>query len=216
MSPVIDLSLDLPPLSADEFLGEIRFFMQHRGETGLANYMNIFGPRMARALDLVASGKREEVIEITKRLAAGEDPIALAEGFAKSLEVRRGQIESAIKTDTDPATADVSREDREEAEEQQKALAEAAIRRDIMEYLYLLETWYRDELVYSTTGDEGQVLNRDQLERLRAAGERKPSARAKGADYDQKFDAIEKARVYLERFLKEERVFRDLFFVLSS
>lgn len=87
------------------------------------------------------------------------------------------------------------------------ALAEAIIRRDIMEYLYLLETWYRDELVYSTTGDEEQVLNRDQLERLRVA---------KGADYDQKFDAIEKARVYLERFLKEDRVFRDLFFVLSS
>ena len=172
--------------------------------------------QMARALGLVDSGKREEVLEITKRLAEGAEPIALAEDFAKRLELRRTQIEAAIKADTDPATADVSREDREEAAEQQMALEEAIVRRDIMEYLYLLETWYRDELVYSTTGNEEQVLNRDQLERHRAAGERKTSARAKGEDYDRKFDAIEKARVYLERFLKEERVFRDLFFVLSS
>ena len=162
--------------------------------------------QMARALDLVDSGKRDEVLEITKRLANGDDPIALAEDFAKRLELRRSQIESAIKADADPATADVSREDREENRKQQMALAEALIRRDIMEYLYLLDTWYRDELVYSTTRSDEQVLNRDQLERLREA---------KVADYDRKFGAIEKARIYLERFLNEERVFRDLFFMLS-
>jgi len=163
--------------------------------------------QMVRALDLIDSGKREAVLEITKRLAEGEDPMAVAEDFAKNFEARRNQIEATIKADVDPVAAEASREDREEIRTQQMALAEALIRRDIMEYLYLLETWYRDELVYRTTGDAQKVLNRDQVDRLRAA---------KDADCDQKFAAIEKARVYLERFLKEDRVFRDLFFVLSQ
>jgi DNA polymerase-3 subunit delta' len=159
--------------------------------------------QMSRALDLVDSEKRETVLDITKRLADGDDPIGLAEAFARNLEQRRGQIESSLKADADPASADVSREDREENRKQQMALAEALIRRDIMEYLYLFDTWYRDELVYSTTGNEAQVFNRDQLARLREI---------KGGDYDRRFAAIEKARLYLERFLNEERVFRDLFF----
>jgi hypothetical protein len=161
--------------------------------------------QMSRALDLVDSGKRDEVLEITRRLADGEDPILLAEVFAKNLEQRRGQIEASLKAEADPASAEISREDREETRKQQMALAEALIRRDIMEYLYLFDTWYRDELVYSTTGSDEQVFNRDQLPRLRAV---------KGGDYDRKFAAIDKARLYLERFLNEERVFRDLFFVL--
>ena len=163
--------------------------------------------QMVRALDLVDSGKRDAVLEITRRLSDGDDPLALAEDFAKGIEARRNQIEASIKADMDPTAADVSREGREEIRTQQMALAEALIRRDIMEYLYLLETWYRDELVYGTTGDAEQVLNRDQLERLRTP---------RDAEYDTKFAAIEKARVYLERFLNEERVFRDLFFVLSQ
>ena len=52
MSRVIDLELDLPPTSEDEIVGVLRVLMQHRGEQGLANYLNIFGPRRARALGL--------------------------------------------------------------------------------------------------------------------------------------------------------------------
>jgi DNA polymerase-3 subunit delta' len=162
--------------------------------------------QMARALDLVDSGKRDDVLDLTQRLADGEDPIGLAEEFSKRLDARRTQISAALKAETDPSSAEVSREDREEAKKQQVALAEAIIRRDIMEYLYLIETWCRDELVYGMTQNVDQVLNRDQIARLRDA---------KGADYDKKFDAIEKARLYLERFLNEERVFRDLFFALA-
>lgn len=161
--------------------------------------------QMSRALDLVDSGKRDEVLDVTRRLAAGEDPILLAEVFSKNLDQRRSQIEAALKAEVDPASGEASREDREETRKQQMALAEALIRRDIMEYLYLFDTWYRDELVYSTTGSVEQVFNRDQLPRLREV---------QGGDFDRKFAAIEKARRYLERFLNEERVFRDLFFVL--
>jgi hypothetical protein len=70
-----------------------------------------------------------------------------------------------------------------------------------------LQTWYRDALVYGLTQDASQLLHRDQLERLKAAP---------AGNVDRKLAAIEKARLYLERFLKEDRVFRDLFFVLAE
>ena len=164
--------------------------------------------QISRALDLVDSNKRAIVLDITRRLAEGEDPVAMAEGFAKQLEARRTQIEAALRADVDPSEMnDASREEKEEQKKQQLALAEALIRRDIMDYLYLFETWYRDEAVYCATGSALKALNRDQLERL---------ARAKPGDYDKKLAAVEKARVYLERFLNEERVFRDLFFTLAE
>jgi hypothetical protein len=84
---------------------------------------------------------------------------------------------------------------------------DALCRRDIMEYLYLFETWYRDELVQSATGGAGRLLNRDRRAQL--------CARAGSADPGQKILAVERARRYLDRFINEERVFRDLFFSLS-
>ena len=65
----------------------------------------------------------------------------------------------------------------------------------------------RDVLVYSATGDAELVLNKDQLALLQSAGASGPEG---------KIGAVEKARLYLERFLNEERVFRDLFFALAN
>ena len=62
-------------------------------------------------------------------------------------------------------------------------------------------------MVFGATGDSSQVLNRDQMTLLKQANSDNPEA---------KIGAIEKARLYLERFLNEERVFRDLFFVLAE
>ena len=164
--------------------------------------------QMSRAIDLVDSDKREIALDITRRLAEGHDPVALAEEFAGHLDNRRQHIESEHKADlNDTDLNDVSQEDRDQIREQQKALAEAHIRRDIMEYLYLLETWYRDVTVYCVTRDPARVLNHDQQARLDGA----PIS-----DMDRKITAIDKARLYLERNLKEERVFRDLFFALAE
>ncbi|MCX5759214.1 MAG: DNA polymerase III subunit delta', partial [Candidatus Hydrogenedentes bacterium] len=117
--------------------------------------------QMSRALDLVDSDKREVVLAVAKQLTDGADPLALAEDFASRFEQRRAQIKTALKAEIDPdALKEASREERDEQKEQQMALAEALIRRDIMEYLYLFETWYRDALVLSATGDAGRVLNR--------------------------------------------------------
>lgn len=164
--------------------------------------------QMTRALDLVDSERREAVFDVIQRLDAGEDPLEVAEGFAKYLAGQKTQIEAAVKAQSGPVAHDeLSREDLERVKEEQMALVDALTRRDIMEHLYLMETWYRDKLVYSATGDISRLLNQDQLALL-------DKGSAEGSDT--KIEAIDKARLYLERFLSEERVFRDLFFALAS
>ena len=194
----------LRPETVRELLQRERDLPQEAAESIAA----IAQGQMSRALDLVDSDKREVVLDVVGRLDAGDDPLALAEEFAKYLGTKRERIKGAIKTEfEDTAPGSVGREDREELKNQQLALAEALIRRDIMELLYLFETWYRDRAVLAATGDLGQVLNRDQLARLEQAGP---------ADLEVALAAVDKARLYLERFLNEERVFRDLFFALAK
>lgn len=163
--------------------------------------------QMTRALDLIDSEKRAIVIDIVTRLGQGEDPLAVADEFTKYLSAQRRQIEASVKTEFQVRVGEeMSKEDRERIEEEQLALVDALCRRDILELLYLFETWYRDSLVYNATGDSSRILNRDQLDLIEAANVSTP---------EEKIGAVEKARLYLERFLNEGRVFRDLFFVLA-
>lgn len=163
--------------------------------------------QMTRALDLVDSDKREIVLDLVDRLAQGEEPVALAEEFAAYVEHQRETIEAGLKSAPADPDGELSREAREGLKEEQAAAADAQARRDILELLYLIESWYRDVLVFGATGDAALVLNRDRLERVRAA-------RTEGLA--EKLAAVEKARLYLERFITEDRVFRDLFFALAG
>lgn len=164
--------------------------------------------RMDRAIELVDSDKRELALHIVAQLRDGADPVELAEEFAKSLDAQRKQIEVAIN-----AELKIDLDNKDDVEQKQ-ALKElrlahtaAAIQRAILDYLYLLETWYRDELIYAATGEESKILNRDHLARFRERVSTAP---------DKKIEAVEKARYYLDRFVNEERVFRDLFFALAD
>jgi len=162
--------------------------------------------QMSRALDFVDSGKREAVIDVVKRLAGGEDPLALAMGFARHLAAQADAIKAALKEEASDEPQDGTREDREESKKDQLATAEGLVRRDLMEYMYLFEAWYRDAMVLDTTRDPSRVLNRDHLDDL---------AKPVGGDHAARIAAIETAWVYIERNLNMERVFRDLFFALS-
>jgi DNA polymerase-3 subunit delta' len=164
--------------------------------------------QMSRALDLVGSEKRQVALSLVERLASGDDPVVMAEEFAAFLDDQRKQIEAAVKADaTSDAMDEQSRGDAESAKEERLALLAATIRRDIVEYLYLMQTWYRDVMVADATGGTGHVWNKDSKDGL---------GKSRGGDAGAKIAAIERARVNLDRFIPEERVFRDLFFALAA
>ena len=195
----------LRPQTVTELLRRERDLPQEVAE-GVAG---IAQGQMSRALDLVDSDKRAIALDLSRRLAQGEDPLAVAVEFAGHLKAKRTQVETAIKAELrSSGHAELTHEDKEDLKTQQMAVAEALIRQEIMEYLRLLGMWYRDQHVYRLTQDSALVLNRDQLDHL-------GGAQTKGSDFDSKLAALNKARQYLERFLNEERVFRDLFFELA-
>lgn len=164
--------------------------------------------QMARALELVDSERREQVLSITRRLAEGYDPVVLAEEFADALEARRKQVKAEVDAQHKPEDPSIlTPEELKELEDYCKAIAEAKYKGEVLDYLYLLETWYRDQLVYATVGEEKGMLNRDQMARLNHETSRDPGA---------KVLAVETARRYLDRHVSEERVFRELFFVFAA
>ena len=164
--------------------------------------------QMTRAFDLIDSDKRDVVLDVVRRLSEGEDPMAVSEEFSKYIASQKNQFAAAVKAASDSAgSPELTHEDRDRLKDEQAALVDALCRRDIMEMLYLMEVWYRDVLVYSATGNAEFVMNKDQMALLESAGV---------SDPDAKIGAVEKSRRYLERFLNEERVFRDLFFALAN
>jgi DNA polymerase-3 subunit delta' len=164
--------------------------------------------RMTRAFDLADSDKREIVLDLTRRLEGDEDPILLAEEFAGFLSDQRKSIEAEVNASLKLDDADErTQADLERIKEEQLALLNALVRRDILEYLYLLESWYRDQLIVGATGSTERVWNQDETERLEGTAPTQAGA---------KILAIENARVYLDRFVPEDRVFRDLFLRLAD
>ncbi len=164
--------------------------------------------QVSRALDLVTTNKREAVLDMAKRLHAGEDPLLLSEVFVAHLKERSENLKATLKGELEEsAPDDGTREDMEDLKKEQAAFIEGQVRRDYLEYLYLFETWYRDVWVFHTTRDEGRLLNRDQVAVLEQTS---------SADQPGHIAAIEQAWVYIERNLSIDRVFRDLFFALSA
>ena len=164
--------------------------------------------RMDRALDLVDSEKRDIVLHVIDQLREGADPVDLAEEFSKSLTAQRKQIEAVIDAELKIDLEDIAdAEDKQALKEMRLAHTAAAFQRAILDYLFLWETWYRDELVYTTTRDEDRILNRDRLASFRDRVSTAP---------EDKVAAVEQARYFLERFINEERVFRNLFFALAA
>jgi DNA polymerase-3 subunit delta' len=163
--------------------------------------------QMSRAAHLVSSEKRSFILALLQELDAGKDPFALGEALSRQLASEKTAIEAQFKADFTLDPAETTKEERAAAEKDAEAMVAAQVQQDLMEYLYLLESWYRDVLVYQTTGNTAQVWNRDQLSHLQSA---------RPGDFQKKLEAIEKARVYIERFLNVDRVFRDLLFVLAA
>ena len=164
--------------------------------------------QMDRAFDLLESDKREIVLALAHKLREGGDPSTLATDFAKAMAGEKDRIAAAVKAEfAEAATPDRTPEEREADEAAQEAKVSALASRNLLDYLYLLETWYRDEMVFGATGEASRCFNADQAEVL---------AKGVSSDAGRKIAAIEESRLYLERFIQDERVFRSLFFSLAA
>lgn len=164
--------------------------------------------QVSRALDLVTTNKRDHVLEMARRLQLGEDPLFLSEIFVAHLKEQTDNLKAALKSELEGDNPDEgTREDLEDQKKEQSAFIEGQVRRDYLEYLYLFETWYRDAWVFDTTRDANRLLNRDQAAKLEHYA---------GQEHSSRIAAIEKAWIYIERNLSIDRVFRDLFFALTT
>lgn len=164
--------------------------------------------QMSRAIDLMDSEKRAVVLSVTERLHSGEDPLDLSGEFTSHLRAQAELIKERVADASgDSGDDDFGTDEREEIKQAQLAAAEALIRSDMMEYMYLFQTWYRDGMVYASTRTPERLLNQDQTERL---------AKEAAAASEEKLLAIGTAWVYIERNLSIDRVFRDLFLKLAA
>lgn len=163
---------------------------------------------MARALDLATTDRYQTAFEYIHRLALGEDPLLVGEGFGAQIEAIKKRIIAEVnqtgagneeKPEDQPGVA----LDEEEA----AALIRGLVRRELLEYMRIFDAWYRDELVYGLTRDSRIVYNIDRIGQLPKDVN---TPRQVG-----KLQAIAVAGKYIERNLKESRVFRDLFFALT-
>jgi DNA polymerase III subunit delta' len=163
--------------------------------------------QMNRALEFVDSDKRDVVLGLVDQLYRGGDPVEVSEEFVGLIEGERKRIEKSVNAEFPVDKKELSPEDVKDIRDQRLAALNAALKRDILDYLYLFESWYRDELVLAATGDRTRLLNRDWGEKIRAQLGSEPGA---------KVHAIDRARGYLDSFIPEDRVFRDMFFALSK
>jgi predicted TIM-barrel fold metal-dependent hydrolase len=80
MAKVIDLELSLPP-TVEQIVSSLKDYVLRRGEKGLANSGNIFGPTKARSLELVP----KELERMAKELTPEELEDTLKEKAAKAV-----------------------------------------------------------------------------------------------------------------------------------
>lgn len=165
------------------------------------------GGSMARALQLVETDRRGAVMDVVRRLAGGENPLQVSEGFGVYLRDTEKHIATAVMGDKDVSGSEEADETAPDKEELEAHIA-GLVRQEMIEHLILFDAWYRDELVHGVTGDLRFSLNRDQASLL--------PGRVDVDKHAAKLDAITEAWKYIERNMNKSRIFRDLFFVLAS
>lgn len=163
---------------------------------------------VSRAQDLIDKERRTVVLDIVSRLAMGEDPLLVSEGFAAHIQQTEKAIDSGVKAEAKQEASEDPDRDVAAEKEALEALVAGLVRGELFEYLVLLDAWYRDELVYGLSGDTQLVYNRDHLNKFK--GDINVETHA------HKIAAIVEAWKYIERNLRPARVFRDLFFTLAS
>ncbi len=163
--------------------------------------------QISSALDYLDTDKPTIVMDLVQKIKEGVDALELSKDFMQMLEEQKKSIENEIEAELDDLQlTDYSTENREAIREERMASIDAAYRRTLLQYLYLFESWYRDELILSATDDLSHVLNRNKANEIKKNPSRNPWSC---------IEVIEKARHYLDRQMNEERVLRSLFLDLA-
>jgi len=163
--------------------------------------------QVSRAFDLVDTDKRGVVLELVDRLRSGESPMRVADLFKHHLDELKKTLEQDMVQPVTQDAAEIGKEDRARQVENDAARVQAAFKRSVDDYLYLFQTWYRDEMVLAAGGGAERVWNKDRMDAMQSPQAGSTPGRIR---------AIEQARTYLERYVNEDRVFRHLFVQLGS
>jgi len=162
--------------------------------------------QVGKAFELADSEKREFVTKLVADLTERRDPLLIAQAFLARLKAERDQLKGSLKSDEPP-----SETDSEELAERREAYYAGLFRKEVLSYLDLLRAWYRDMLVFSGTGVNDHLWNLD------LAGVVAQQARHYAAsDIEAKLEELERAEMLLESNVKEDRVFRELFYWLAE
>jgi len=162
--------------------------------------------QMSRAFELADSEKREFVAKLIADLTERRDPLLVAQAFLGKLKAERDRLKESLKGEATPSEADS-----EELAERREAYHASLFRKEVLSYLDLLRAWYRDLLVFAETGVNDYLWNAD-LEQVVA----QQGQHYAGSDIQGKLEAVERAETLLECNVKEDRVFRDLFYSLAG
>jgi DNA polymerase-3 subunit delta' len=162
--------------------------------------------QMGKAFELADSEKREFVTKLVADLTDRCDPLLVAQAFLGRLKAERERLKESFKSAEPP-----SETDSEELAERREAYHASLFRKEVLSYLDLLRAWYRDMLVFEGTGVNDHLWNADLAEVVA-----QQARHFAGSDIEAKLEAVERAETLLESNVKEDRVFRDLFYSLAE
>ena len=160
--------------------------------------------QMTTASELAGGGKREFVIGVIGDLTQGMDPLVVVHAFVGKLKEDRDRLKESFEGDTPLAES-------EELAERREAYLASLWRNEVLSYLSLLRAWYRDVLVFAQTGSDEQLWNADQADVVA-----KQVQQCTCLEIERKLSAITHAETLLEHNIREEHVFRELFFSLAE
>ena len=192
----------LTPRTVEELLVRERSLPQER-----ARVISILDQgQMSTAFELADSEKREFVGKLVTDLTDRRDPLLLAQKFIGRLKKERDLIKDSLKGQEFPFEVDS-----EELADRREAHYASLFRKELLSYLDLMRVWYRDVLVFAETGLNERLWNADCAQAVAQLAERHDPA-----DIQVKIDAVARAEMLLEHNVREERVFKELFFSLGE
>jgi len=162
--------------------------------------------QMSRAFELADSEKKEFITKLVTDLTDRREPLLVVQEFLARLSAERDRLKDSLQAGELPFEADS-----EELTGRREAHCASLFKKEVLSYLDLLRAWYRDMLVLAEAGRSDRLWNADCADAVAQLAEHHNSA-----DIQVKLEAVARAEMLLEHNVKEDRVFKELFFSLAE